>query len=137
MCPTEKSAQILSMGGVDLQLLGIGGNGHIGFNEPCGEFVVGTHCVDLTQSTIEANARFFSSIDEVPKQAYTMGIGNIMAAKKILLLASGTGKAQAIFDTCFGPVTPHVPASVLQLHPDAVIIADTEALSLAKEKGVF
>ena len=66
-----------------------------------------------------------------------MGIGNIMAAKKILLLASGAGKAQAIFDTCFGPVTPHVPASVLQLHPDAVIIADTEALSLAKEKGVF
>ena len=133
----DYDAQILSMGGVDLQLLGIGGNGHIGFNEPCGEFVVGTHCVDLTQSTIEANARFFSSIDEVPKQAYTMGIGNIMAAKKILLLASGAGKAQAIFDTCFGPVTPHVPASVLQLHPDAVIIADTEALSLAKEKGVF
>lgn len=131
------NAIIDSVGGIDLQLLGIGGNGHIGFNEPCGEFVVGTHCVDLTQSTIEANARFFSSIDEVPKQAYTMGIGNIMAAKKILLLASGTGKAQAIFDTCFGPVTPHVPASVLQLHPDAVIIADTEALSLAKEKGVF
>ena len=133
----EYNANILKQGGIDLQLLGIGRNGHIGFNEPCGEFVVGTHCVDLTQSTIEANARFFSSIDEVPKQAYTMGIGNIMAAKKILLLASGTGKAQAIFDTCFGPVTPHVPASVLQLHPDAVIIADTEALSLAKEKGVF
>lgn len=133
----DYDAQILSMGGVDLQLLGIGGNGHIGFNEPCDEFVVGTHCVNLTQSTIEANARFFSSIDEVPKQAYTMGIGNIMAAKKILLLASGAGKSQAIFDTCFGPVTPHVPASVLQLHPDAVIIADTEALSLAKEKGVF
>lgn len=96
-----------------------------------------THCVDLTQSTIEANARFFASIDEVPKKAYTMGIGNIMAAKKILLLASGKGKAQAIYDTCFGPVTPHVPASVLQLHPDVVIIADEDALSLAKEKGAI
>lgn len=133
----EYNAQIKAMGGVDLQLLGIGGNGHIGFNEPCGEFIVGTHCVDLAQSTIEANARFFSSIDEVPKQAYTMGIGNIMAAKKVLLLASGRGKAQAIYDTCFGPVTPKVPASVLQLHPDVVIIADEEALSLAKEKGAL
>lgn len=133
----DYDARICSMGGVDLQLLGIGGNGHIGFNEPCDEFVVGTHCVDLTESTIKANARFFSSIDEVPKQAYTMGIGNIMAAGKILLLASGKGKAQAIYDTCFGPVTPKVPASILQLHPDAVIIADTEALSLAKEKGAF
>ena len=128
---------IRSLGGVDLQLLGLGHNGHIGFNEPCEEFIVETHCVDLTQSTIEANARFFASIDEVPKKAYTMGIGNIMAAKKILLLASGKGKAQAIYDTCFGPVTPHVPASVLQLHPDVVIIADEDALSLAKEKGAI
>ena len=133
----DYDAQIRAMGGVDLQLLGIGGNGHIGFNEPCEEFIVGTHCVDLAQSTIEANARFFASIDEVPKKAYTMGIGNIMAAKKILLLASGKGKAQAIYDTCFGPVTPHVPASVLQLHPDVVIIADEDALSLAKEKGAI
>ena len=129
----DYNAQIQAMGGVDLQLLGIGG--HIGFNEPCEEFIVETHCVDLTQSTIEANARFFASIDEVPKKAYTMGIGNIMAAKKILLLASGKGKAQAIYDTCFGP--PHVPASVLQLHPDVVIIADEDALSLAKEKGAI
>lgn len=133
----EYNAQIKAMGGVDLQLLGIGGNGHIGFNEPCDEFIVGTHCVDLAQSTIEANARFFSSIDEVPRQAYTMGIGNIMAARKVLLLASGRGKAQAIYDTCFGPVTPKVPASVLQLHPDVVIIADEEALSIAKEKGAL
>lgn len=133
----DYDAQIRAMGGVDLQLLGIGGNGHIGFNEPCSQFIVGTHCVDLTQSTIEANARFFDSIDDVPKQAYTMGIGNIMAAKKILLLASGKGKAQAIYDTCFGPVTPEVPASVLQLHPDVVIIADEDALSLAKEKGAI
>ena len=129
---------IHSVGGIDLQLLGLGPNGHIGFNEPGEAFELETHCVDLTPATIEANKRFFDGNEDlVPKQAYTMGIGNIMAAKKILLLASGAGKAQAIFDTCFGPVTPHVPASVLQLHPDAVIIADTEALSLAKEKGVF
>lgn len=126
-----------SMGGIDLQLLGIGGNGHIGFNEPCEEFICDTHCVSLAQSTIEANARFFDSIDEVPKFAYTMGIRNIMSAKKVLLLASGKNKAQAVYDSCFGPVTPHVPASVLQLHPDTVIIADSNALSLAKEKGVF
>lgn len=128
---------IRSMGGIDLQLLGIGGNGHIGFNEPCEEFICNTHCVSLAQSTIEANSRFFASIDEVPKSAYTMGIGNIMAAKKVLLLASGKGKAQAVYDSCFGPVTPHVPASVLQLHQDVIIIADSDALSLAKEKGVF
>ena len=129
---------IHSVGGIDLQLLGLGPNGHVGFNEPGEAFELETHCVDLTPATIEANKRFFDGNEDlVPKQAYTMGIGNIMAAKKILLLASGAGKAQAIFDTCFGPVTPHVPASVLQLHPDAVIIADTEALSLAKEKGVF
>ena len=133
----DYNALIRSMGGIDLQLLGIGGNGHIGFNEPCEEFVCETHCVSLAQSTIEANARFFSSIDEVPKSAYTMGIGNIMSAKQVLLLASGKGKAQAVYDSCFGPVTPHVPASVLQLHQDVVIIADSDALSLAKEKGVF
>ena len=125
----DYNAQIQAMGGVDLQLLGIGGNGHIGFNEPCEEFIVETHCVDLTQSTIEATARFFASIDEVPKKAYTMGIGNIMAAKKILLLASGKGKAQAIYDTCFGPVTPQVPASILQFHPDVTLVGDEAALS--------
>ena len=133
----DYNALIRSMGGIDLQLLGIGGNGHIGFNEPCEEFICDTHCVSLAQSTIEANARFFSSIDEVPKSAYTMGIGNIMSAKQVLLLASGTGKTQAVYDSCFGPVTPHVPASILQLHQNAVIIADSDALSLAKEKGVF
>ena len=134
---SEYNALIRSMGGIDLQLLGIGGNGHIGFNEPCEEFICDTHCVSLAQSTIEANARFFSSIDEVPKYAYTMGIANIMSANKVLLLASGKAKAQAVLDSCFGPVTPHVPASVLQLHRDAVIIADSDALSLAKEKGLF
>ena len=92
----DYDAVIAAAGGVDLQLLGIGGNGHIGFNEPAEEFKVGTHCVKLTDSTIEANARFFASIDDVPKYAYTMGIGNIMSAKTVLLVASGKNKAQAV-----------------------------------------
>mgnify|MGYP003375250261 FL=1 len=95
----DYDAVIESVGGVDLQLLGIGGNGHIGFNEPAEEFKVGTHCVKLTESTIEANARFFESIDDVPKYAYTMGIGNIMNAKTVLLIASGKNKAQAVYDS--------------------------------------
>ena len=128
---------IEATGGVDLQLLGIGGNGHIGFNEPSDAFEKGTHCVALTESTIQANARFFDSIDDVPKYAYSMGVGNIMAAKKILLVASGEGKAQAVYDSCFGPITPQVPASALQLHTDVVIIADEAALSLCREKGVL
>ena len=97
----DYDAVIESVGGVDLQLLGIGGNGHIGFNEPAEEFKVGTHCVKLTESTIEANARFFESIDDVPKYAYTMGIGNIMNAKTVLLIASGKNKAQAVYDSFF------------------------------------
>lgn len=133
----DYDAVIESVGGVDLQLLGIGGNGHIGFNEPAEEFKVGTHCVKLTESTIEANARFFESIDDVPKYAYTMGIGNIMNAKTVLLIASGKNKAQAVYDSFFGPVTPHVQAYILQLHRDAIIIADEDALSLAREKGVY
>ena len=133
----DYDAVIESVGGVDLQLLGIGGNGHIGFNEPAEEFKVGTHCVKLTESTIEANARFFESIDDVPKYAYTMGIGNIMNAKTVLLIASGKNKAQAVYDSFFGPVTPHVQASILQLHRDAISIADEDALSLAREKGVY
>ncbi len=127
---TNYNRIIDSVGGIDLQLLGIGRNGHIGFNEPDDEFVKLTHCVDLQPSTIEANKRFFASIDDVPKQAYTMGIQTIMQAKKVLLVANGTDKAQAIKDALFGPVTPRVPASVLQLHPDVVVIADEEALSL-------
>ena len=126
---------IRDLGGIDLQLLGIGGNGHIGFNEPCDVFVKGTHVVTLTEETRQSNARFFSSIDEVPTHALTMGIGSIMGAKKILLLASGAGKAQAVYDSCFGPVTPQVPASVLQLHRDVVVIADEDALSMVKEKA--
>ena len=123
---------IKSVGGIDIQLLGIGGNGHIGFNEPDDSFIRDTHCVKLTESTIEANSRFFASKDEVPKYAYTMGIGSIMQAKKILLVASGKGKAQAIYDTICGPITPKVPASVLQLHPDVTIVADEDALALVK-----
>ncbi len=124
---------IEAQGGIDLQLLGIGNNGHIGFNEPCDVFERGTHVVTLTEETRQSNARFFSSIDEVPTHALTMGIGNIMSAKKILLLASGEGKAEALYETCFGPVTPGVPASILQLHGDVVIIADEAALSLIRK----
>lgn len=120
-------------GGVaDLQLLGIGNNGHIAFNEPCDEFPEKTHVVDLTQNTIEANARFFQSMDEVPKQAITMGIGTIMKAKKIVLLANGPKKAQTIYDTVYGPITPKVPASILRLHPDVTIFVDEEAGTLLK-----
>ena len=120
---------IKSLGGIDLQLLGLGHNGHIGFNEPDEEFAKTTHCVDLTQSTIEANKRFFASIDDVPKQAYTMGIGTIMKAKKILLVVSGSDKAQILHDVLCGPVTPHVPASVLQLHNDVIVVADEAAMA--------
>lgn len=120
---------IQSMGGVDLQLLGIGHNGHIGFNEPSVSFDKDVHCVNLTQSTIEANKRFFASADDVPKQAYTMGIKTIMQAKKILIVANGEGKADIVRDAFFGPITPQVPASVLQLHNDVTLVADEAALS--------
>ena len=120
---------IKSLGGIDLQLLGLGHNGHIGFNEPDEEFAKTTHCVNLTQSTIEANKRFFASIDEVPKQAYTMGIGTIMKARKILLVVSGADKAQILHDVLCGPVTPEVPASILQLHSDVIVVADEAAMA--------
>lgn len=131
------NAIIDAVGGIDLQLLGIGGNGHIGFNEPADSFVALTHCVTLTESTIQANARFFDSADEVPKYAYTMGIKNIMSAKKVLLLASGASKAQTVYDSFFGPIVPSVPASVLQLHNDVIVIADEAALTVCREKGVI
>lgn len=118
---------IRSLGGVDLQLLGLGNNGHIGFNEPADAFEKETHCVDLAQSTIEANARFFASVDEVPKQAYTMGVGTIMKAKKILVIVNGAGKAEILKKAFYGPVTPEVPASILQMHPDVTVIADETA----------
>ncbi|MBU3827494.1 MAG: glucosamine-6-phosphate deaminase [Candidatus Anaerobiospirillum merdipullorum] len=130
-------AVIDSLGGIDLQLLGIGRNGHIGFNEPGVAFEKFTHCVNLTASTIEANQRFFNSPDEVPRQAYTMGICSIMHARKILLVASGADKAQAVYNSFFGPVTPNVPASVLQLHQDVTLVADEEALAQVKAHGLL
>ena len=130
----ERYEQLVEQtGGVDIQLLGIGNNGHIAFNEPCEEFPEKTHVVDLTQNTIEANARFFESMDQVPKKALTMGIGTIMKAKKIVLLANGPKKAQTIYDTVYGPITPKVPASVLRLHPDVTIFVDEEAGALLKK----
>ena len=112
-----------------IQLLGIGSNGHIGFNEPGESFDKQVHCVNLTESTIEANKRFFASADDVPKQAYTMGIKTIMQAKKILIVASGEDKAEIVHKAFFGPITPQVPASVLQLHNDVTLVADEAALS--------
>ena len=120
---------IESLGGVDLQLLGLGHNGHIGFNEPAEVFDKETHCVDLTESTIEANKRFFASVDDVPRQAYTMGIGTIMRARKILVVASGEDKAEIVAKAFYGDVTPAVPASILQMHPDVTVVADAAALS--------
>jgi glucosamine-6-phosphate deaminase len=121
---------IKNTGGVDLQLLGIGHNGHIGFNEPSDEFKDGTFCVDLTEATIKANQRFFASYDDVPKQAYTMGIGTIMAAAKILVVVSGEDKAAIVKKAFFGPVTPKVQASILRFHPDVTVVGDEAAFSL-------
>lgn len=120
---------IKSVGGVDLQLLGLGHNGHIGFNEPADQFDKDTHCVDLQESTIEANKRFFASADDVPKQAYTMGIGTIMKAKKVVVVVSGKDKAEIVKKAFTGPVTPSVPASILQMHQDVTVICDEEAYS--------
>ena len=121
---------IAAAGGIDMQLLGIGHDGHIGFNEPCDEFPVRTHLVQLTESTINANSRLFDSVDDVPREAYTMGIGTIMKARAILVVASGQDKAQIVRDAFFGPVTPQVPASILQLHPNVTVVVDAEAGSL-------
>ena len=120
---------ITDLGGIDLQPFGLGHNGHIGFNEPDTAFAKMTHCVDLAPSTIEANKRFFASADDVPRQAYTMGIKTIMQARKILLIVSGEDKAQILYDVLNGPITPHVPASILQLHSDVTVVADEAALS--------
>ena len=126
---------IRQLGGIDLQLLGIGHNGHIGFNEPEEAFEKETHLVTLTESTIEANARLFDKQEEVPRYAFTMGIKSIMQAKKILIIASGEDKAQIMRDAFFGPVTPKIPASILQIHNDLTIVADEAALSLTNLKG--
>lgn len=122
-------AVIAGLGGIDLQLLGLGFNGHIGFNEPAAEFPVTTHCVDLTDSTIQANKRFFASASDVPRQAYTMGIRAIMQARRVVMVVSGAGKAGIIKEAFTGPVTPQVPASILQLHPNFTLVADEAALS--------
>ena len=127
-------AVIDSMGGVDLQVLGIGNNGHIGFNEPSDSFTYGTNCVSLTASTIDANSRFFASRDLVPTKAITMGIGQIMKAKSILLVANGKGKAEILEKALFGDITPRVPASILRFAADVTVCADKDALSVIMEK---
>ena len=121
---------INTLGPIDIQVLGMGHNGHIGFNEPDDHFPLETHKVDLAQSTIDANARFFASADEVPRQALTMGIKTIMQAKKVLVVVSGKDKAEIVKKAFAGPVTPQVPASILQMHPDVILVADEAAASL-------
>ncbi len=117
---------IEELGGIDLQLLGIGHNGHIGFNEPDEVFEKYTHVMDLKQSTIDANSRFFAKKEDVPMQAITMGIKTIMSAKKILLIASGADKKEILERALYGPITPNVPASVLQLHPDLTVVCSVD-----------
>ena len=121
---------ISTLGPIDIQVLGMGHNGHIGFNEPSDIFELETHKVDLAQTTIDANARFFASADEVPRQALTMGIKTIMQAKKVLVVVSGKDKAEIVKKAFTGPVTPQVPASILQMHSDVILVADEAAASL-------
>ena len=123
-------AVVKALGGQDLQLLGMGHNGHIGFNEPADEFVKETHCVDLQESTIQANKRFFEKVEDVPTQAYTIGINTIMQAKTILVIVSGADKAEIVKKAFYGPVTPQVPASNLQMHPNVIVVVDEAAASL-------
>ena len=118
---------IEDLGGVDLQLLGLGHDGHIGFNEPCDHFSARTHETALAEITRQANARFFASEAEVPTAAYTMGVGTVMAARKILMIVTGADKSDILHKAFFGPVTPWVPASILQFHPDVTLICDRAA----------
>ena len=118
-----------AVGDVDLQLLGLGHNGHIGFNEPGESFSTETHCIDLSEQTIMSNARFFETLEEVPRQAYTMGVKTIMSARRILIIVSGEDKAEIVKRAFFGPITPQVPASILQLHRNVTLVADEAALS--------
>ncbi len=120
---------IEGLGGIDLQLLGLGENGHIGFNEPAESFTTVTHQVELDEQTIVSNSRLFASVDEVPRSAITMGIKAIMQARKVILVVNGVRKAAILKKALYGPVTPRVPASILQLHPDVTVVADAEALS--------
>ena len=119
-------ARIRRLGGIDLQLLGIGFDGHIGFNEPSDVFDKNTHVVDLHESTIKANSRFFASENDVPRQAVSMGMVSIMQASKVLLIANGAGKKEILGKALYGPVTPHIPASLLQLHNDVTVIFSEE-----------
>ncbi|MBR6708511.1 MAG: glucosamine-6-phosphate deaminase [Clostridia bacterium] len=123
-------ALIDSLGGIDLQVLGIGHNGHIGFNEPAEQLDVITHCTDLTPSTIKANSRNFASEDEVPKQAMTMGMGSIFKARRIIILINGAGKADALAKMMSGKIDPACPATLLSLHPNVTLLADKAALGL-------
>ena len=127
---------IRDLGGIDLQLLGMGHNGHIAFNEPGDDFGLETHVVTLTDRTIDANTRFFESRDEVPRHALSMGIKNIMQARRILIVVSGEEKAETVCKAFAGTVTKDVPASVLQLHPDVTLVGDRAALSKLVEAGV-
>jgi len=120
---------IRDLGGIDIQVLGMGHNGHIGFNEPSEAFELETHVVDLQESTIQANSRFFASKDDVPRQAMTMGIQSIMMARQILVVVSGEDKADIVKKAFAGPVMPQVPASILQMHPNVVLVGDRAALS--------
>ena len=122
-------AAVEAAGGIDLQILGIGHDGHIGFNEPGDEFVSGTNIVTLTEMTIDANTRFFEKREDVPRQAITLGNRNIMAAKRIILLATGKGKAKAIAQAIKGNITPRMPASLLQVHPNVQFLLDEDAAS--------
>ncbi|WP_105618854.1 glucosamine-6-phosphate deaminase [Vallitalea okinawensis] len=135
-CQTYEK-NIESAGGIDLQVLGIGPNGHIGFNEPDVKFEAGTHLVKLDEHTIEANARFFDSKEEVPTEAISMGIRTIMRAKKIILLANGESKAKVIKEMVSGDISPKVPASILQLHGDVTVIVDQEAAKELKNCSQF
>lgn len=121
-------ACLRQVGAPDIQLLGLGLNGHIGFNEPSNVFSKTTHCVDLTESTIEANSRFFATMDDVPKQAYTMGIGSIMKARTIILIVTGAKKRDILHEVINGDVRPEVPATILQMHADVIVVADEAAL---------
>lgn len=128
---------IRDAGGLDLQLLGLGETGHIGFNEPDTSFPRYTHQVKLEEKTIMANARFFTSPDQVPHFALTMGVGTIMSSRKILLMVSGSPKAAILYQVLFGEVKPSVPASILQFHPDVTIIADEDASRIVRDKTGF
>jgi glucosamine-6-phosphate deaminase len=125
--PDGYDKMIAAAGGVDLQLLGIGSNGHIGFNEPNDRFVYPTNIIPLTENTIRDNARFFSSIDDVPRSAISMGIGTILSARRIILLATGANKAKAVKAAIEGPIVPQMPASILRVHPNCQILLDREA----------